>query len=137
MFSSGDFSGAEKVRNDPAVNFRWGPSWNDTMLTSNNYSVRWTGYLQPLYSETYSLYTSADKNTSVWLNDTLIIGPDTPKIEYDKKMAQLNFDAGKKYKVKVEYHNQKQNKATALLIWSSIHQYKQLIPASQFFSDNK
>lgn len=135
-YTTENFSGDKKVRNDPAVNFRWGKPWPDSLITSDNYSVRWTGYVQPLYSETYTLYSYAGKNTSVWINDTLVIGPNTPKIKYHEKMAQINFVAGKKYKLRVEYYNKKQNKGVAILAWSSEHQYKQAIPASQLFTTN-
>ncbi len=135
-YSTPDFTGDKKTRNDPAINFRWGKPWNDSLVTVDKYSMRWTGYIQPLYSEMYNLYTYEDKYTSVWIDDKLVIGPDTPKAKYDEKMASVNFEAGKRYKLKVEYHNVKQNKATIFLAWSSAHQYKQVIPASQLFTTN-
>jgi hypothetical protein len=135
-YANGNFSGDKKTRNDAAINFRWGPPWNDTLVTTDNYSVRWTGYVQPLYSETYNFYTHDDKYMSVWLNDTLLIGPKTSAIKHDEKMAQINLVQGQKYKLRVEYHESKKNKGTAALIWSSLHQYKQAIPASQIFTKN-
>lgn len=135
-YDNDKFNGSPKTRNDPAINFRWGPPWNDSLVTTDSYSVRWTGYLQPLYTETYSFYTHDDKLMSVWLNDTLLIGPDTPEIKYHEKMAQVNLIAGKKYKLRIEYHNKKSDKGTVVLIWSSLHQYKQVIPASQLFTND-
>ncbi|HVA98559.1 MAG TPA: PA14 domain-containing protein [Bacteroidia bacterium] len=133
-FSNENFTGNEKVRTDAAVNFKWGPPWNDSLVTSKAYSVRWTGFVQPLYSETYTFYTHADKQMSVWINDSLLIGPNTPNGLFQEKLAQITLVAGKKYKIRVEYHNKLKNKGTAVLIWSSAHQYKQVIPASQLFN---
>lgn len=135
-FSTEDLSGSSKTRNDAAINFRWGPPWNDTLVTSQKYSVRWTGFVQPLYTETYNFYTYADKHTSVWLSDTLIISAKTPSAKYHEKMAQMNLIAGKKYSLRVEYHNKKQNKGNAILLWESAHQYKQAIPESQLGNGN-
>ncbi|HWY98857.1 MAG TPA: PA14 domain-containing protein, partial [Bacteroidia bacterium] len=132
-----NFTSNKKIRIDPAVNYRWGPPWHDTIVTAKAYSVRWTGYIEPLYSETYSLYTHADKNVSVWINDTLVISSSTAKNKFDEESATINLQAGKKYKLKVEYHNKIENKATVTLYWDSPHQYKQAIPASQLYTDNK
>ncbi|MEO6882802.1 MAG: PA14 domain-containing protein [Bacteroidia bacterium] len=136
-FQTEDFSGAQKSRIDPAVNYRWGKPWHDTLVSGKKYSVRWTGFVQPLYSETYTFYTPADKNIFVWINDTLVIGSNTPKNKYKEKISELNLEAGKKYSIRVEYHNTLQKKATVFLYWSSLQQYKQAIPASQLFTDNK
>jgi hypothetical protein len=135
-YDTEDFKGTPKTRTDPAVNYRFGPPWHDTLVTGKSYSVRWSGYVEPLYSETYTFYTHADKNMTVWLNDTLLIGPKTAKGQYKEKSVQVNLVAGKKYKLKVEYHNKLQNKATIVLLWSSAHQYKQVVPGSQLFTDN-
>ncbi|HTB06947.1 MAG TPA: PA14 domain-containing protein [Bacteroidia bacterium] len=136
-YNTEDFTGTSVVRSDPSVNFRWGPPWHDSLVTSKAYSARWTGYVEPLYSETYTLYTHADKYTSVWVNDTLVIGPKTSKGKYKEKAAQLTLTSGKKYKLRVEYHNNIKNKGNAVLYWSSPHQYKQIIPASQLFTTDK
>jgi Tol biopolymer transport system component len=134
-YSDDNFSGNKKIRNDAAINFRWGPPWNDSLVIADSYSVKWTGYVKPLYTETYSFYTHDDKQMSVWLNDTLLIGPNTQSIQHNEKMAQINLMAGTKYKLRVEYSNKKSDKGTAVLIWSSLHQYKQVIPASQLFKN--
>ena len=136
-YPNADFKGTPTLRSDPAVNFRWGPPWHDSLVTGNDYSVHWTGYVEPLYSETYTFYCHADKYTSVWVNDTLVIGAQTPKAKFKEKAIQLTLTSGKRYKLRVEYHNNIKNKGTAVLYWSSPHQYKQIIPASQLFTDNK
>lgn len=135
-YANKSFEGDKKIRTDPSVNYRWGPPWHDTLVTSPDYSVRWTGYFTPLYSETYTLYTPADKNISVWVNDTLVINQTSQQNKFEEEYVQLDFKAGTKYKLKVEYHNNLQNKASVFLYWSSNHQYKQAIPASQLFTNN-
>lgn len=123
------------TRFDPAINFRWGPSWKDTMLKSDSYSIRWTGFVEPLYSETYTLYTPDDKNISVWVDGNLVIDASIKTNQFDEKNTQIVFEKGKKYSLKVEYHNSLKNRADVNLAWSSEHQYKQVIPMSQLFTD--
>ena len=74
---------------------------------------------------------------SVWINDTLIINDKATQNGFDEEYIEMNLEAGKKYKLKLEYHNNIQNKATVSLYWSSNHQYKQVIPASQLFTNNQ
>ncbi len=133
-FSTDDFSGAKRMRTDAAINYKWGPPWNDSLVTSNKFSVRWTGYVQSLYSETYNFYVHDDKRMTVWLNDSLLLGPKSKSIAKDEKMAQITLVKGLKYKLQVEYRGNKKQKGTAILIWSSPHQYKQVIPASQLYT---
>lgn len=132
-YSNDKFTGNKRGRRDAAINYRWGPPWNDTLVTTDKFSVRWTGYLQPLYGETYSFFINNDKRMSVWLNDTLLLGPDSKKIPHGEKMAQITLAKGKKYKLRVQFTGNKKQKCTAELIWSSPHQYKQVIPASQLY----
>ncbi len=132
-YSGADFDGNHRNRQDPAINFRWGPPWHDTLVTTNNFSVRWTGYVQPLYSETYNFYINNDTHMKVWLNDSLLLGPESKKIPHGEKMAQIALVKGQKYKIRAEYRGNRKQKGTALLIWSSLHQYKQVIPASQLY----
>ena len=132
-YNTEGFSGDFKIRNDAAIDFRWGPSWKDSLLTTDSYSVRWTGYVQPICSETYTLYTPDDKNISVWIDGNLVIDASTKKNEFGEKITQIAFEKGKKYSLKVEYYDKLKNRADVNLAWSSEHQYKQIIPQSQLF----
>jgi hypothetical protein len=47
----------KQVRTDSTVNFNWGTAAPVTAVTADNFSVRWEGEVQPLYSETYTFST--------------------------------------------------------------------------------
>ena len=46
-------------RLDSTVNFNWGAGSPDASISSDTFTVRWTGFVQPFYSQTYT-YTTTD-----------------------------------------------------------------------------
>src|SRR5579863_6161504 len=47
-------------RTDATVNFNWGTGSPASSLPSDHFSVRWTGQVEALYSQTYTFTTSSD-----------------------------------------------------------------------------
>ena len=41
-------------------------------LGNANYTVRWTGQVVPLYSETYTFFVTANTGARLWVNDKQI-----------------------------------------------------------------
>ncbi|NJM16128.1 MAG: hypothetical protein HC896_12800 [Bacteroidales bacterium] len=37
------------------------------------FSVRWTGHIKPVYSETYTFYLTSDDGSRLYINDSLVI----------------------------------------------------------------
>ena len=60
------------ARLDPAVDFVWGTT-NLPFTNNGYYTVRWTGQVQPQYSETYYFDVNSDDGCKLWVNDQLII----------------------------------------------------------------
>jgi len=42
-------------------------------MNADSFSVRWTGFIAPLYSETYTFYSKSDNGRRVWINNQLVI----------------------------------------------------------------
>src|SRR5262249_25083459 len=61
------------VRTDVVVNFNWGSSGPSPGIGATNYVVRWTGTLQPQFSELYTFSTTADDGVRLFINGQLII----------------------------------------------------------------
>ena len=73
-FTANNFTGTKSTRVDATVNFDWAagsPGFGG--LGTNNYSVRWSGQLEPRYDETYTFYVTADDGATLWVNDRLIV----------------------------------------------------------------
>src|SRR5438445_13570361 len=60
-------------RVDPGVNFNWVNGSPDPSLGADTFSVRWTGQVQPLFSETYTFYTQSDDGVRLWVNGVQLV----------------------------------------------------------------
>ncbi len=130
-FNADNFTNLTLTRVDPTVNFQWWSGSPDPSINSDLFSVRWTGQVQPLYSQTYTFYTNSDDGARLWINGQLIVdswGPHGPT----EASGTINLTAGVKYSIKLEYHEE-QGDATMILSWSSASQPKQVIPPSQLY----
>jgi hypothetical protein len=119
-------------RTDATVNFDWGnssPSFFN--VRSDNFSVRWTGYVQPLYSQTYTFYTSSDDGVRLWINGQQLINNWTDH-GVTENSGSITLVAGVKYTVKMEYY-EKTGGAVAKLLWSSPSTAKAIIPQKQLY----
>lgn len=99
----------------------------------DNYSCRWTGFLQPTRSEEYTLTFEVNDGGRVWFDNRLVIDAwDKPQTQ-SASVGQLI--AGRLYPIRVEHHKstfEKTGRWMALLYWESPSVKKQLIPPTQF-----
>ena len=59
------------TRVDSTVDFDWGTGSPDASIGADTFSVRWTGQVVPLYSQTYTFYTTSDDGVRLWVNGQL------------------------------------------------------------------
>ena len=132
-YNSKNFSFFKYERIDPQINFNWGESTPDYPVSIDNFSVRWTGYIEPRYSEEYTFYLTSDNGRRLWVNDELII--DKWISDWDiTYTGTISLEAMTRYKIKVEYFEETGG-ANIKLQWSSNHELKEIIPQSQLYSD--
>jgi uncharacterized protein (DUF1800 family) len=121
------------TRTDPIIDFTWtnGTSPN---LSNGLYTVRWTGQIQPQYSETYYFDTVTDDGLKLWVNDQLLIDKwqNQSGTEWTNAIA---LQANTRYNIKMEYL-QTGGKAQAHLSWYSESQPKQVIPSARLYPTN-
>jgi PA14 domain/FlgD Ig-like domain len=76
-FDTADLNNTElkTVRTDSAVNFNWGAAipTGTTITAADTWSARWSGFVTPLYTQTYTFYTNTDDGARLWVNGKLII----------------------------------------------------------------
>jgi beta-glucosidase len=86
-------------------------NWEDKAprenMDADNFGVRWTGELRPEHTGTYYLGVTTTCKTNLYLNDSLVVNTAYHfRDEYsDPRLSRsqpLHFDAGKKYKIKIE-----------------------------------
>ncbi|KWX86174.1 hypothetical protein AMQ83_20470 [Paenibacillus riograndensis] len=131
-FSNMQLSGAPAVvRADAVLDFNWRLGSPDAAIPTDFFSVRWSGKIKPLYSETYQIYTTSDDGVRVWVNGTLVIDS-WMKQSGTERTGSISLQAGQLYDIKVEYY-ENQGDAKARLMWESPSQVKETVPASALF----
>jgi hypothetical protein len=60
------------TRIDPTVDFFWSNGMSPN-LSNGNYTVRWTGQVQPQLSDTYFFDVASDDGCRLWVNGQLLI----------------------------------------------------------------
>lgn len=120
------------TRTDATVNFNWGTGNPGSPINNDNFSVRWSGQLLPLYSENYTFTTRSDDGIRLWVNGTQIINNWTNHAATNNT-GTINLVAGVKYDIVLEYY-ENTGDAVAQLSWSSTNQTLQIIPQSQLYA---
>src|SRR4249920_2055836 len=71
-FFNDDFTGLAETRVEP-VSHDWGMASPGSGIEADTFSVRWTGQVQPAYSQQYTFTTISDEAARVWIDGQLII----------------------------------------------------------------
>ncbi len=129
-----DFTGAKVTRTDATVNFNWGSGVPVAGIGADTFSTRWTGQVQPQFSETYTFYTTSDDGVRLWVNGTQVINNWTDHGPTENS-GTIALVGGQKYDIRMEYH-ENGGAAVATLSWSSPSQAKQIIPQTRLYPGN-
>ncbi|MBD0300625.1 MAG: hypothetical protein ICV85_00135, partial [Tolypothrix sp. T3-bin4] len=131
-FAGKAFDVLKLTRTDSTVNFDWGKGSPDASLKADNFSVRWTGQVQPKYSDIYTFYTTSDDGIRLWVDGKQLINNWTNHSATENK-GSLSLMAEQKYDIKLEYF-EKTGDAVSKLMWSSSNQLKEIISQNQLYS---
>lgn len=98
----------------------------------DQYSVVWTGQVEPKHTGDYTFYTLSNDGVRLWVNGVAIIDNWT---DHSAKEDQgvIALQAGKKYDLKLEYY-QGGGGATMKLYWSNASQRKEIIPQAHLYA---
>ena len=99
---------------------------------SDNTTVRWTGQIQPRYSETYTFSVIGDNGFRLWVNGQLLIDHWVDDWNIEHTGTPIALQAGQKYDIKVEYFNHTGG-ANLHLSWQSPSQPKQIVPEDALY----
>lgn len=130
-YNSLDLSGTALTRIDPTIDFDWSNSAPFAGVNLNNFSVRWTGSVQPRCSGDYTFYANADDGVRLWVNGKQLVDAWIYQgaTEYS---GTVTLQAGTKYSIKIEYF-QGYGGAIMQLKWSGLGIPKQIVPSTQLF----
>jgi uncharacterized protein (DUF1800 family) len=118
---------------DPTVDFVW--STNTSPFPNDGYyTVRWSGQVQPQFSELYYFDVYSADGCKLWVNDQLIIDNWVAQGAGDS-IGSIPLQAGVRYNLKLEYL-QFNDAAEVHLNWYSASQPEQIIPANRLYPVN-
>ncbi len=118
-------------RVDPEVDFDWGRN-GPAGVSADTFSVRWTGFVEARYSETYEVYVTSDDGARLEVDGRVLVdewrnhGPQT----YSGNVA---LEAGVRYPIELRYYEDRGG-AMVRLEWSSPSQGREVIPQSQLYT---
>ena len=118
---------------DPVVDFIW---TNGTVpdLSNGLYSVRWTGQVQPQFSETCYFDVKSAAGCRLWVNDQLLIDKWQSQNLTDQ-VGAIALQAGTRYDLRLEYLAN--GGATQVhLNWYSPSQSEEIIPSTCLYPTN-
>src|SRR5262245_1634890 len=94
------------------------------------FSARWTGFLEPEFSEEYTFYTRSNDGVRLWIDDNPVIDNWTDHSETEDKGA-IKLEAGRKHRIKLEYFYAG-GSGVIRLFWSSASRKREIAPADRF-----
>ncbi len=114
------------TRNDAVIDFKWNGTSPAPGLPAHGFRVNWSGEITPLYSENYDIYTSTDYGCRIWLDDKLIVDHSVPN--RGLYWAHVDLVKGQKYRIRMEYVENKNVGGEVHLLWHSPSQAWQPLP---------
>jgi uncharacterized repeat protein (TIGR03806 family) len=119
------------VRTDAVVNFNWGAGSPDPSISANTFIARWTGSVQPQFSETFTFYTTTDDGVRLWVNGQLLIDHWVNQSGTEWS-GSISLAAQQRYNIQMDYF-ENGGSASATLSWSSPSTTKAIIPQAQLY----
>lgn len=132
-FDALNFATLKFFRIVPTIDFNWGTGSPATgAIAVDTFSIRWTGQVQPLYSETYTFYSTHNDGARLWVDGQQLINDWVNHASAVEQSGTISLTAGVKYDIVLEYY-ENTGSASVKLEWSSPSQTRQVIPASQLY----
>ena len=129
IWDNKDLSGEPKVSGvDPNIEINWGGG-GPPGVGVDQFSIRWSGFLLPRETGSYTLETSNDDGVRLWRDGQLLI--DEWYDQVGKHQATAELEAGAIYDFRMEYY-ENGGHAKAKLRWTKPDGTYEIVPCSVF-----
>ena len=128
-FADSRFGMFRFARPDGKVDFNWGLGSPAEDIPEDHFAIRWTGQIEPRFSEKYHFCVDADNDVGLWLNGVKM---STTGFKKEQKEPGVALAAGRPYDLRLEF-TEGAGEASIRLGWRSASQKLEVIPASQLF----
>lgn len=140
----GEEKEVELKRIDPQIHFDWVRNSPGYPIEVDHFKAQWDGFIQSDFSEEYTFSALADDGIRLYIDNKLVIdrwekntsGTDSEAMNENRPdglTGKILLEKGKKYPIKVEYH-ESLLEASISLYWKSASQSEALIPQKNLFS---
>jgi hypothetical protein len=134
-YDSEKFTDLKFIRLDPRVDFDWASFPPDKMMQDDPFSVRWSGLIEPQYSQGYTFSVNANDGVRLWVANKLVLDNWEPRRTY-LRTGKINLQAGKKFPIRLDYYHQAGH-SDVQLFWSSPSTPHELVPQSQLYVESQ
>ncbi len=119
----------EKV--DEEISFHWSYGSPDTSINEDQFSIRWSGFLQAPFDGEYTFYISTADSYRLWIDDVLLI--DNWQANGGLESSEsITLENAYKYPIILEYRED-YGDASCELTWSSTYFKQTRIPTNQLY----
>ncbi len=129
-----DFGRLKLVRVDPVVDFDWQDQAPDPSVERERFSVRWTGEIEPLYSEEYRFHVASDDGARLWIGGKLVI--DNWRIQsanYQQPASgTIALSGHRKIPIRLDFFEH-EHLAAVQLSWESRSQHREVVPQARLY----
>jgi len=127
------FTGSPAVtRIDRSLNFAWRTKGSPaSTIPVDNFSARWTGWVQPQFTGPHTFLMVSDETVKVWVDGKVVIDNTTPHGPTVNK-GTITLQAGHKYSIRIDF-TERTGEAYLKLLWASPNRKQRIIPTSQLY----
>jgi hypothetical protein len=126
-----NFSNLMVVQGGQQVHEDWGNGSPSPLIDPDTFSVRWIGYIQPLFTEDYTIWTNADDGIRVTINGQTVVD-DWSNHSARWRSGTIALERCQLYPITVEYYENGGN-AVAEMEWASASQPRGAVPLQNLY----
>lgn len=127
-FSATELSDPAVVRIDPQIDFNWGAESAAPAISTDHFSVRWSGQVEATLTETHIFTVTSNDDVRLWVNGQLLVDQSTSAVS----TGAIDLIAGQRYDIELEYVEESSD-AAIRLDWQSESLPQQVNPTQQLF----
>lgn len=133
-FDGSSFERLSLVRIDPVVDFDWHDRAPDARVERERFSVRWSGEIDPLFSEVYRFHIASDDGARLWIDGRLVIDNwHIQSVDYaHPATGTVALTAHRRVGIRLDYFEY-EHLAAVRLTWQSPSQVLQVVPPQRLF----
>ncbi len=126
-----NFTNLTVIQGGQQAHENWGLGSPSPLINADTFSVRWIGYIQPLFTEQYTFYISSDDGMRVYIGGQTVVS-DWNNHSLRDRSGTIDLNRCQLYPITVEYFENIGN-AVAEMEWSSASQPRGAVPLQNLY----